>query len=1679
MKVRVHKNQRKAHATQAKNEVFSRQQERTPVSGREEAYDVDLLQDVLTEDTVLESYDPQILPTYPVPYKSELDALLGYPVPQDIQVLYRSDAPTLYDILPEAEGFEYNGLLFLEDRTVSFDTVAHEVLHALQVDQSIEAPEQEDTATEAATATEAEPDFIAASHPAEVEARLLTNALVERRTQDVWDDFLPLEVTEGVHAKEWAADRGDALPPAPQETDEAQRAVQQALAGPDQQPDSGSEAEEPEAIDTPQSAETPLALTEGTELEELEPPELPAAPEPGVSEEDVAAQQEAIAEAEAALEGAEDPKGVVDSYAEAPPTLKAREAGNLDQKVDEKSASEEQSYQEGLPDFHAEMNLQSEEAEAAEVALPEQEELNVEPDGEGDPVEVDLPPAPEAEEYTENDSIVSRIDSWVSSWFGDDRADRVGDNLNNVSTTDPDVNPSPGDPPAVPLEGETDPQRIANQQEETANQSREKRDEAQQAVLDGPGPEQVQPQNLDEAVEMGELNQPDIEAAIEAQGPESYVAYELPAEVDVAFDQDNQQAMEESFVQAKTDVETATDTRDTDRETALSDAEAEAQQLNETADNDQREEVISAREDIQTQRGDSLEAQRDAVQGVEEDMETERQESQQTIDDRVTEDEAQIEGDYDQAEADAQAEIDEGERQAEAEKRQAERDAENESWWDRAVNFVKAAFEALTAAINSIFDLVRSAINGILDAVIAAATVLIRAAAEFVKGAIRLYGEAAKALVNTLLADTFPGIAQVLNDGIDAAVETATSAVDAVADGLIAGVTALVEGLRGALNAVLDAYQAALNTVLAIMSAALTGDWGAVARLAFEAILKVLGLDPEEVYAFIGRAMETIEIILDDPLGFVGNLFNAFIGGVRQFADNILAHLQAGIIGWLTGALGGAITMPERFDLWGILDIIRQVLGFTWDNIRERVVRIIGERAVQVLEFLYGYIETLVTEGWGALWDQIMNDLTALRDMVFDQIKEFVLTRLIMAAVTRLATMFNPVGAILNLVLMAYQFYTFVRDNVTRMFQLVQSFFEALGNIARGILEPAINGVESTLASFLPLAIDLVARLIGLGNVGGRVREIMTNVQERIWGAIDRVIERVMARFRGGSDTEGAESDASADSELGERLPIPAPDGTHHLTIAVAGTDITFMVNSDPMSIEQLVTMWRGRMNGENNPVPADREAQVNQHLNSLSSAEAEGERTVEQLIRDADISASDDAAAVSAQQALVGSLRFLFGVFGTEGVQGDLSALFLDEIDQADEHAQVDFLNALNRHADAVVENGAKKSNWLDAINGEDFYAKPLLASTRMGTQTRTVVVGWMPGYFQQLDQDPNFTHTVTEPDDWNRFHGNRVGMVHGRSEVFGDALTHVQAQVFDKTSDYTYNTSSDFYTKYETSIQRYLEGTPSPHGEYEPIMLSQFEHNGGTTQIYTYNRVIIQKQDGTIEEVDPPVFTITLRNDRVAEILADNLRFKEILFDVRSGQRGRMQSPPDYDSNLLLNRSHLVADEFMGSAFLNSRNVVVTSETYNQRDMRNEERFIADRIINLANSTARALDPSITEALPEDITFSMNISVSYAQSVFDDSIRQQQEQRLGQIYDAHSAILPDQDAFVRQWLRLNMVLESKLNNVLPVLSMQYTVTVFYKDTGAGSIRRNLGADIYLGLNISAVRALFGAAAD
>ncbi|WP_322819881.1 DNA/RNA non-specific endonuclease [Chloroflexus sp.] len=1074
-------------------------------------------------------------PPVPLPHLAELEAHFAQPLAQ-IPV-YANPVAAQALALAHAEALTYQGAIFLADPHPSLVLITHEVVHALQM-QSAAAPMPNQ-------------QVVAANDPAEHEAATLADQVERTATTALVPPHLT--VTTTLPATVLALRR--TTPPSPT-TEPATTAFQRTV---DRmpQPSPPSQTAESQAS-APQAETLPVPA-----LEPDQPPlALPPAPVPGISEAEVAAQQAAMVEASAALSTASDPEALMAAFADAPPTLKAQSAATLGADTDRLAKAEVAQFNADVPDIHATLTSVVEEPPPLTVVSPDirPPELTVEgtlPRGE-------VPSTPDPGRYTANDRLTADV-SRLMSGTAEDRATQIAEQLRSVQVQDDLVVTSPGVPPQIPLTDGADPEQIDNHLHEGVSQSRQLRDEAAQAVINGPGPEQAQPVALDEAYAVGELIQPTIAAPTMPEGPQAYLELGLPPDVQVAFDQQQQAAMVANMAAAHQQVVDASAERDQQQAAAISEAQTQAQEQSAQADARQRDGVMDARNQIQSARQETLAAQQAAVADVEQQATVERTAQRRQVDERVRADEEQITQQYATAERDAQAEVADGERQAAAERDRATREAEEQSWWDRAVNAIRDAFAALTRAIGAIFDAVRRAVNAILDAAKAFAMRLIDAAVSFINGLIAAFGAFLKGLIDTLIGSIFPELAARLNAAIDNAVAFAQNVVNTVAATLKAGIAAIVEGLRAGLNAIINAYQAALTAALSVVQAVLTGDWAALARMALEAVLKVAGVDPETFYQFIGRAQETFQMILDNPGGFVSNLVDAFLNGVRQFADNFLSHLQAGIIGWLTGALGGAgITLPERFDLMGVLSLIQQILGLTWERLRERAVRLIGPQAVAMIEFVAGYLQTLIEGGWDALWQRIRDDLAGLRDMVFDSIKNFLLERIVMAAITRLATMFNPVGAIVNLIIAAYNLFTFLRDQLARIIEVVQTVVNAIGDIARGVIQPAAQRVEEVLARLLPLAIDLLARLLGLGNVGRRVREIIEQVRAVVDRALDRLIERVRGMFRGGGDA--ASTAARPSGELA--IPFTA-DGQHHLYVRIINGRAVMTIASQEQDFDQ------------------------------------------------------------------------------------------------------------------------------------------------------------------------------------------------------------------------------------------------------------------------------------------------------------------------------------------------------------------------------------------------------------------------------------------------------------------------------------------------------------------------------
>jgi len=264
---------------------------------------------------------------------------------------------------------------------------------------------------------------------------------------------------------------------------------------------------------------------------------------------------------------------------------------------------------------------------------------------------------------------------------------------------------------------------------------------------------------------------------------------------------------------------------------------------------------------------------------------------------------------------------------------------------------------------------------------------------------------------------------------------------------------------------------------------------------------------------YIRRASSALRTIFRDPIGFIGNLVRAGIQGFRQFGSHFLTHLRASLIGWLTGAMSGAnIYIPQGFNFREIVKFVLSVLGLTWQNIRTKLVRAIGETAVRALETGFQLVVTLVTQGPAAAWEQIQQGLTNLREMVMEQIMTFVRDRIVVAAITRLISSLNPAGAFIQAVIAIYNTVMFFVERLRQITQVAMSFIDSMAAIASGNLTAAANRVEQTMAGLLTLVVSFLARLVGLGRVSDAVVRIIDRIRAPIDRALDRVVEWIRSR---------------------------------------------------------------------------------------------------------------------------------------------------------------------------------------------------------------------------------------------------------------------------------------------------------------------------------------------------------------------------------------------------------------------------------------------------------------------------------------------------------------------------------------------------------------------------------------
>lgn len=285
----------------------------------------------------------------------------------------------------------------------------------------------------------------------------------------------------------------------------------------------------------------------------------------------------------------------------------------------------------------------------------------------------------------------------------------------------------------------------------------------------------------------------------------------------------------------------------------------------------------------------------------------------------------------------------------------------------------------------------------------------------------------------------------------------------------------------------------------------------------------------------LAKAAAAISLIIEDPIGFLGNLVAGVKKGISNFMSRIGEHLKAGLMGWLFGTLASAgIEIPKTFDLRGIITLILSVLGLTYANIRARAVNIVGERVVAGLEKAAEIFIILKNEGIGGLWRFIKEKVETLKETVLSSIKEFVIQKIVVAGITWLISLLNPASAFIKACKMIYDVVMFFITRGKQILDLVNAIIDSITAIAKGAVNVAATAVENALAKALPVAISFLASLLGLDGISEKIKAIIAKIQAPVNAVIDWVIKQAVSLVKGIAGLFGGGKDKDKDKDKKE-----------------------------------------------------------------------------------------------------------------------------------------------------------------------------------------------------------------------------------------------------------------------------------------------------------------------------------------------------------------------------------------------------------------------------------------------------------------------------------------------------------------------------------------------------------------
>ncbi|MDI6912265.1 DNA/RNA non-specific endonuclease, partial [Nocardioides sp.] len=764
-------------------------------------------------------------------------------------------------------------------------------------------------------------------------------------------------------------------------------------------------------------------------------------------------------------------------------------------------------------------------------------------------------------------------------------------------------------------------------------------------------------------------------------------------------------------------------------------------------------------------------------------------------------------------------------------------------------------------------------------------------------------------------------------------------------------------------------------------------------RAIINGLLTLVGIPAASFWALIDRIGQVVDQIADDPETFANNLVAALRLGFQGFFDRFGEHLAASFWRWLFSRCRRVgVTIPRDASIGSIITFILSVMGITWPRIRAILVRQVGPRAVEVVEKVWQLVSLLIQRGPDGVWEMLRERLTpeAIVEAVVQAAVDFAVQALIERVALRLLAMLNPAGAVLQAIELIWTVLKWVFENAAQIFTLVETIVNACAEIMAGNLAGVAQMVENGLAMLLPLVIDLLAGMIGLGDLPDQVADTIAELQAMVQPVLERVITELVTRGRALLAAIGVGGGAAGDGdeEVGETVRFSGGGESHRLWVDAAASHL--MVASTPTPLQSRVAQWRTEVtqmppeeekkaraaalldqieplvaDGNSQVAPAKQEVQQNHQAATAAAGGGAGggggagTPPSETHVADDLLEATEQQIAGLLNQLielLVPNIDDIIGEF-----RDDLLGQVPAKVDQLTSAWSSPLENLMvgpvNQRQKLIPGPAATTFAGLTGAGGESVLTEQ---SNLRALAAYFVVHPRAPKVGNQTFYDYVFLNRHPQPP-----HRVRTAFIAG---VGNDAVSSIRRAVGERLSGSELVLSDEEKTAIRDQLAgvSFQIGPTSDHGSFRGLGTREPDH------AYFIPTSITARAEDTLayRTASGQEFSIELEGKLPKRVVGRQLS--------QFSGRGITQDSAYFLPGMNYNRAHVIANRFGGTGFADYGNLVTTSRYYNHPKMSGAENDIVRRL-NAATGNGERRVPGTPPPGVGGVTFSLAVDLEY----------------------------------------------------------------------------------------------------